>query len=173
MRPRNEKLAWLNGRYLRRLTTEETIARLRGHLLSDAYLGQVIALCRDRVDTLEGFFDYGSFFFVGDVIYDAAAFTALAPTGRTPAECAKVLAALVEQQVDPLLEWTAPEIEAALKAFADGSGWPAKELYMAVRAAVTGRTATPPLFETMAVLGKEVCRRRLRRAADVLRTGRA
>ena len=36
--------------------------------------------------------------------------------------------------------------------------------------AVTGRSATPPLFETMAVLGKEVCRRRLRRAADVLKT---
>jgi hypothetical protein len=34
---------------------------------------------------------------------------------------------------------------------------------------VTGRTATPPLFETMEVLGREVCRRRLRRAVEVLR----
>jgi len=40
-----------------------------------------------------------------------------------------------------------------------------------VRLAVTGRAATPPLFETMAVLGKEVCRRRLRKAAEVLRAG--
>jgi glutamyl-tRNA synthetase len=41
---------------------------------------------------------------------------------------------------------------------------------MPVRVAVTGRTATPPLFETMAVLGKETCRRRLRSAIEVLRT---
>jgi glutamyl-tRNA synthetase len=40
---------------------------------------------------------------------------------------------------------------------------------MAVRVATTGRTATPPLFETLAVLGKETCRRRLRGAAEVLR----
>jgi hypothetical protein len=38
--------------------------------------------------------------------------------------------------------------------------------------AVTGRVATPPLFGTMAVLGKELCRRRLRRAAEVLKTAR-
>jgi hypothetical protein len=35
--------------------------------------------------------------------------------------------------------------------------------------AVTGRPATPPLFETMAVLGKEICRRRLRGAIEALR----
>jgi glutamyl-tRNA synthetase len=40
---------------------------------------------------------------------------------------------------------------------------------MAVRVAVTGRAATPPLFETLAVLGKDACRRRLRRAAEALR----
>jgi len=40
---------------------------------------------------------------------------------------------------------------------------------MTVRVAVTGRAATPPLFETMAVLGKDVCRRRLRRAAETLK----
>jgi glutamyl-tRNA synthetase len=41
---------------------------------------------------------------------------------------------------------------------------------MPVRVAVTGRTATPPLFDTMEVLGKEICRSRLRRAIEVLRT---
>ena len=40
---------------------------------------------------------------------------------------------------------------------------------MTVRVAVTGRKASPPLFETMAVLGKETCRRRLRRAIETLK----
>ena len=43
---------------------------------------------------------------------------------------------------------------------------------MTVRVAATGRAATPPLFETLAVLGKEVVRRRLRRAIEVLKTAR-
>jgi glutamyl-tRNA synthetase len=164
-----EKLTWLNGRYLRRLSTDETIARLRADVLSDAHLGAVIALCRERVDTLEGFFDYASFFFQGALAYDAAALEALVPKGKTSAEVRKAFLALVEKGVDPLLEWNAASVEAVLKAFAEEAGWPAKELLMAVRVAVTGRTATPPLFETMAVLGKELCRRRLRGAADTLR----
>jgi glutamyl-tRNA synthetase len=163
------KLTWLNGRYLRRLSTEEMIGRLRGHLLSDAYLARVLPLCRERVDTLEGFFDYAAFFFVGEVAYDEAALKAMVPSGRTPAEAAKALAALLEQQLDPLLAWDAESLEAALHAFAGASGWPGRELYMAVRVAVTGRAATPPLFETLAVLGKDACRRRLRRAAEALR----
>jgi glutamyl-tRNA synthetase len=164
-----EKLTWLNGRYLRRLSTGEMIDRLRSHLLSDGYLSQVIPLCRERVDTLEGFFEYASFFFVGEVAYDEAALQGMVPKGRTPAEVAKALAALVEKHVDPELEWTADRVEASLKAFAEGAGWVPKELFMTVRLATTGRAATPPLFETLAVLGKEVCRRRLRRAAEALR----
>jgi glutamyl-tRNA synthetase len=164
-----QKLTWLNGRYLRRLTTQEMVGRLRETTLSDAYLAAVIPLCRERVDTLEGFFDYASFFFQGELGYDPAALAALVPKGRTPAESRKLLLALVEKQVDPLLEWTAASVESALKAFAEEAGWPAKELFMAVRVAVTGRQATPPLFETMSVLGKELCRRRLRRAAEALR----
>ncbi len=164
-----EKLTWLNGRYLRKLSAEAIIGLLRANLLSDAYLTQVIALCHERVDTLEGFFDYASFFFQGDLGYDAAALAALTPKDKTPAETHKLLAALVENQIDPLLEWQAPAVEAGLKAFAASSGWAAKELFMTVRVAVTGKTATPPLFETMAVLGKEICRRRLRRAAESLK----
>jgi glutamyl-tRNA synthetase len=164
-----EKLTWLNGRYLRRLSTEDWIARLRGHLLSDAYLAQVLPLCRERVDTLEGFFDYASFFFMGDLTYDAAALAALVPTGRTPSEAAGALAALLEERLEALFDWNPAAIETALASFAEASGWAAKELYMSVRVAATGRTATPPLFETLAVLGKEACRRRLRRAAQALR----
>jgi glutamyl-tRNA synthetase len=167
------KLTWLNGRYLRRLTTGEWIERLRGHLLSDAYLARVVPLCRERVDTLEGFFDYASFFFLGEIAYDADALAAMVPPERSPAEAAKALDALLEQRLEPLFDWSAPALEAALGSFAEASGWPAKAVYMSVRVAATGRSATPPLFETLEVLGKETCRRRLRRAADALRAASA
>jgi glutamyl-tRNA synthetase len=164
-----EKLTWLNGRYLRRFSTGEMIERLRGHTLSDAYLAEVIPLVRERVDTLEGFFDYSAFFFQGEIEYGEAAKVAMVPKGRTAEGVAKALASLLEQQVDPLLEWSAETVEPALRAFAEGAGWPVNEVLMTVRVAVTGRTATPPLFETLGVLGKELVRRRLRRAAETLR----
>ena len=66
--------------------------------------------------------------------------------------------------------WNAATIEEALRSFCDANDWSPKELFMPVRIAVTGRTATPPLFETMEVLGKERCRRRLRQAIETLKT---
>lgn len=168
-----DKLTWLNGKHLRRLTPREVLERLRGHVLSDDYLLQVLPLCLERIDTLEGFLEYASFFFAGEVAYDEAALRAMVPGGRGPAETSKALGQLVEQHVDALLDWRAETVEQALRAFAEASGWSQKDLFMTVRVALTGRSATPPLVETAAVLGKEVCRRRLRRAALDLRAAKA
>jgi glutamyl-tRNA synthetase len=167
-----QKLTWLNGKYLRRLAPQELLFRLRGHVLGDEYLLRVLPLCQERIDTLESFVEYASFFFVGEVAYDGPALEAMVPKGRTAAEAGKDLARLVEEHVDPLLDWRAETLEAVIRAFAEGAGWPPKELFMTVRVALTGRAATPPLFETAAVLGKEVCRRRLRRASQELRAAR-
>lgn len=166
-----DKLTWLNGRALRRLTAAEWLERLRAGLLGDDYLLQVLPLVQERVDTLEAFFTYASFFFVGEVDYDAEARAKLVARERTPAETAEALERLLDETLDPLLDWDAGSLEAALRGYLEASGWSPKELFMPIRVAVTGRPATPPLFETMAVLGKEVCRRRLRRAAEVLRAG--
>jgi len=168
-----ERLTWLNGKYMRRLTPGALAERLHGHLLNEAYLLQVLPLVQERIDTLEDFYAYAQFFFVGEVDYDAAALQALVPTGRGAGEVAKGLTRLLEEQLDKLLEWNAATIEAAVNAGGEELGWADKELYMAVRVAATGRAATPPLFETLAVLGKETVRRRLRRAVAALKQAKA
>jgi glutamyl-tRNA synthetase len=168
-----EKLRWLNGKYLRRLSPPQLLERLRTQLLSEDHLLDVLPLVQERIDTLEGFFEYASFFFTGEVAYDAEARTQMVPKDRSETETAKALRALLEEEVDPLLEWTKDTLEAAIRRFAEKTGWAPKELFMTVRVAATGRAASPPLFETLAVLGKETCRRRLRRAADALKTGAA
>jgi glutamyl-tRNA synthetase len=162
------KLTWLNGKYLRRLSPPELLARLKREPLSDARLLEVLPLVQERIDTLEGFFDYASFFFTGQLAYDADAMRALVPKSRTAAETQKLVRALVEDELDPLFEWKKDTLEGRIRAFADRAGWPPAELFMTVRVATTGRAASPPLFETLAVLGKETCRRRLRRAAEAL-----
>jgi glutamyl-tRNA synthetase len=164
-----EKLTWLNGKYLRRLTPEALLGRLRGDLLSDEHLLKVLPLAHERVDKLEDFVAYASFFFTGEVEYDAEARAKLVAKRRTPGETAGVLAALLEERLDPLLDWDAARLEALLRGYAEAIGWKPGDLFMPVRVAVTGRAASPGLFETMDVLGREVCRRRLRRAVAVLR----
>ncbi len=128
---------------------------------------------QERIDTLESFFEYASFFFVGDVPYDEAAVKAMVPKGRTPAETSKTLRALLEEELDAIMDWGREAVENSIRRFAEKAGWAPNELFMTVRVATTGRAASPPLFETLAVLGKETCRRRLRRAADALKTGAA
>ena len=88
----------------------------------------------------------------------------------TPAQTAKVFRTLLEESLDPILEWNLESVEQAMRAHCERHDLKPKQLFMPVRVAVTGRTATPGLFDTMAVLGKEICRRRLRVAMDVLRT---
>ncbi|NCO69681.1 MAG: glutamate--tRNA ligase, partial [Acidobacteria bacterium] len=163
------KLTWLNGKYIRACPAEEVLARLRGGLLSDDYLLKVIALAHERVETLEDFVDYAGFFFVGELTYDGDAVKKLVGKKHTPRESATALQTLLDEVLDPVLEWTAADLEARLRAFVERIDWKAGDFFMPVRIAVSGRAATPPLFETMAVLGKEVCRRRLRRAVEVLR----
>jgi len=164
------KLGWLNGRYIRELTTDGLLGRLRSGVLSDDYLLKVLPLAHERIDVLEDFIGYAGFFFVGEVAYDESARAALVAKDRTPAETAKAFRELLEDHLDPIPDWSAATVEAAMRAFCEKSGWTSKQLFMPVRVAVTGRAATPPLFETMAVLGKEVCRRRLRAATNLLRS---
>ncbi len=168
-----EKLKWLNGRYLRRLSPPQLLERLRAQPLSEQYLLEVLPLVQERIDTLEAFFDYAAFFFTGELAYGPEALAAMVPKTRTPAETAKLLRGLVEEEIDPILEWRADTVEAGLRRWGEKSGWAAGELFMTVRVATTGRAATPPLFETLAVLGKETCRLRLRRAAEALKAGKS
>ncbi len=164
------KLNWLNGKYLRDLTVDDLLARLREEPLSDDYLLQVLPLVQERIDTLADFVPYAGFFFAGEVEYDPRALPKMVAKNRTPPQTAKALRVLLESHIDGVGAWNAAAIEEALRSFCDANEWSSKELFMPVRIAVTGRTATPPLFETMEVLGKERCRRRLRQAIETLRT---
>ena len=168
-----DKLNWLNGKYIRDLSIDDLLAKLRGNLLSDQYLRAVLPLVQERIDTLADFVPYGEFFFSGDVSYEESARSKLVAKDRTPPQTTKALRVLLEEHLDPILEWSSANIETAMRAFCEASAWTPKELFMPVRVAVTGRTATPPLFETMEVLGKARCRRRIRRAMEALRSMKA
>jgi glutamyl-tRNA synthetase len=71
----------------------------------------------------------------------------------------------------PEVVFEADELEPPLRALAEDRGWKAGDLFMAIRVAVTGRTATPPLFDTLVALGRDRTLERLERARDLLAAG--
>jgi glutamyl-tRNA synthetase len=66
------------------------------------------------------------------------------------------------------VSYEADELEPPLRELAEARGWKAGDLFMAIRVAVTGRTATPPLFDTLVALGHERALERLDRAIEIL-----
>ncbi|MEW5852702.1 MAG: glutamate--tRNA ligase [Myxococcota bacterium] len=162
------KLNWVNEEYLRKVFSEEEfLTRLKQTVFADDYLRQIIPLVRERISRFEDFIGYGDFFFNGSVIEKVDVKT-MVPKGRTLEETATALAEIVEI-VDKQTVWNKTELEKLMRAYGDEKGWKAKDLFMPVRVAVTGKTATPPLFESMEVLGKEQSRRRLREAVAAMR----
>jgi glutamyl-tRNA synthetase len=91
----------------------------------------------------------------------------LIPKGR---DAAATAAALAEAAITlrALTEWTPESVEPALRALAERLGWSSRDLFMTLRVAITGRTVTPPLIESITRLGKDRTITRLERAATRL-----
>ena len=156
-----EKLKWLNGKYYREKLSDEALAEvIRRDVFSDEKLAKLIPLIRERIDVAEDFVSATSFFFTGEVEVDGEA---LLPKNRSFKELRKILEKYTER-LDRQLDFSAEALEQMSRAFGEEHDWSARDLFMPLRLAVTGRKATPPLFDTMSVLGRPLVRRRLRHA---------
>jgi glutamyl-tRNA synthetase len=161
-----EKLTWLNEKYLHELSTEELADRLIAWRLNKDYLVAALQLVQKRIRKLDELIPATEFLFSGDLDYGPV-MGELAIPEVAPADIARALHAYVDR-FEARVGWTKQMLEDEAGAWCAELGWKTKHAYMLLRVAVTARTATPPLFETMAVLGKEITRRRLRRAAEVI-----
>lgn len=157
------KLAWLNGKYYREKLDDAALVKLvRETLFSDEAIARIVPLVKERIDTLEQFIPMTDYFFSGEVAYAASELKPKKKTFKEVADVLELLAVDLDKQVD----FSAPALDAMLRAFAEKHGWKAGDLFMPIRVAVTGRTATPPLFDTLSVLGRALVRRRIRAAIE-------
>jgi glutamyl-tRNA synthetase len=161
-----EKLTWLNEKYLHELSTDELVERAMAWRLNRDFLRTAVPLVQTRIRKLDELIPAIEFLFSGDIDYAPVA-GELAVPGAAPADVAKALLAYIER-FEARVGWTKQLLEEEAGTWCTELGWKTRHAFMLLRVAVTGRTATPPLFETMAVLGKELTRRRLRRAAEAI-----
>ena len=173
-----ERLEWLNGQWIRRLADEDLIDRLRPFLIreleinrlewmpSDDEIRTLLPMVRERLHTLAEIGQVVDFLFVDALVLDTAL---LVPKRWDAATTAAALAAAREIiAATGKVDWEADEIEPPLRALVEERGWKAGDLFMAIRVAITGKTATPPLFDVMVALGRERTLARLDRAIAML-----
>jgi glutamyl-tRNA synthetase len=158
------KLTWLNEQYIHELSDEQLADALIGWRLNKQFFKQLVPLVRERIKRLDEFVPLTEYFFSGDLDYTPIS-AEIKVDGVTNADLKKALLAFVES-FEARDGWTKEVLEEVGAKWLDDQKWTLKQGYPLLRLAVTGRKASPPLFETMVVLGKEVTRRRLRRAAE-------
>jgi glutamyl-tRNA synthetase len=173
-----ERLEWLNGQWIRRLEPTDLVDRLRPFLEAERVAGRIdrvptdeeivalLPVVQERLPKLGAIGDLVGFLFVDRVDVDPAVLVPKRWDRETAIEglqaARETIAAIGS------ISYEADELEPPLRALAEARGWKAGNLFMAIRVAVTGRTATPPLFDTLVALGPERTLERLDRAIERL-----
>lgn len=161
-----ERLDWLNGQFIRRLEPEELARRIAERMgtVTVEELVPLVPLVQERLRTLNEAGEMLQFFFSDPSGYGPGQ---LVPKGRDAAQTGEALSK-VRAALEPLSSWSVEVLEPVLRSTAEQLGWPARDLFMTLRVAITGRTVTPPLIESMSQLGKASVLNRLERAAQAL-----
>jgi glutamyl-tRNA synthetase len=164
------KLEWLSQEYIKASDGARLAALVRPFLdeaglraPDDARLAAMLATLRERAKTLREMVEVGRFYFERPAAYEETSRAKL----FTPAGVER-LAVLIErlQAVEP---FTAPALEALYRELVVAMNLKLVDLAQLTRLAVTGRTASPPLFDVLALLGREEVLTRLRAAAEAAR----
>lgn len=170
-----DKLEWMNGVYLRALPARELAERLMPFLERDLppsvarplprdYVERVAALEQERLKRLGEAADLTQFFFADSLEYDPALLV-----GRDLSREAAIAALQTTlDRLGKLATFDTEALEGLLRPLAAELELKTCQFFGILRVGVTGRTAAPPLFQTMEVLGRERCLKRLGEALHKL-----
>jgi glutamyl-tRNA synthetase len=154
-----QKLRWMNGTYLRELPLEDLTARLEA-FTDRENLGPAVALCREKIQTLNDFWPLARFFFDGPVEDDEKARAKfLNEEGLERLAAARdALAALETFDLE--------SIETALRGVVESLDAKPNKVFQPIRVALTGTTISPGIFESLELLGREESLNRIEHALN-------
>jgi glutamyl-tRNA synthetase len=171
--PFDPKAVWLNSQYIYAMPVDELAERLLPFVCAaglHAEPGKMLAvtpLIQERIKLLQDVVTVADFFFVDELPpYDSAE---LIPQKGDAAMALRVLQRA--REVLPATEFNHQSLDETLRAAAGGLGVKAGQMFQPIRVAVCGRKNAPPLFETMTVLGRETCLKRIDAAIPKLSAG--
>lgn len=163
-----EKLDWLNGEYIRKMSHDDLVVRLEQYLVdhpSIKILDELVPLTKDRMKKLSDFIFLTDFIFE-EPEYDLGEFK-LAKLPESDEEVKIILERIgdilrdLKKPMDPV------EFERAFRKFADDLELPAGDIFQLIRIAISGQKVTPPLFETIQIMGEDKAIKRVRDVAKM------
>jgi len=178
-----EKLEWMNGVYIREMPQSELAENLIPILerpeedgglpteierpIDQSYLLKAVPLIQERIKTLADGPKILSLFFLDNLTYDES--WMISKEIALP-EAVKILTVITDK-LQSHINWTSDSLEIMSRGIAESLLIQTSPLFRLLRIATTGRTASPPLFQTMEVLGKDRCLNRLKQALSSVNLG--
>ena len=172
-----KKLRWLNGLYIRELKSSALLSRIQQEVLSPDYLQNILPLIHKRIETLDEVVPFITMFCSGELHIDPELFIPkvakkVAKRKNKPALTKEEIITELQEKylwihhvaeiLDTVYNFTNEVLEARIRELAEEKELNVGRLFMVIRVAMTGTPATPPLFETMEVLGRVRIQRRFR-----------
>ena len=145
----NEKLRWMNGEYIRKMDDSELAERIfdfSNHMHPIRLISPILPLVKERMKTLAEFSSLSGFFFERPTVFERPKLVQLVQLAKSTLDRS---------------DWNHAAMEKAIRAAAEKEGVAAKDLFMELRVAVTGKTVGPPLLESLEILGEEETLNRL------------
>ena len=158
------KLKWLNGRYLReKLSPDEVLQRMLVWKANPEFLGKILPLALQRLETLSDFFPLSQF-----LLNDAPEYTIDALAGKLEPGIPAKLLKIAEWELEKISSWDRESLSSLFQRIAETEELKLKQILSPFFVAISGSTVSLPLFDSLALLGPDLARTRIRIALEKL-----
>ena len=158
----------MNGTYIRQMSSSELSTRIKSILddtlpdntirpISLDYINAITPLIHERLKTMSEVTELVDFFFLDIPNYPPEG---LIQKGMDEIQTLEALRR-TSDELTSVQSWNAEKLENILRPLAEKLEVKTGQLFGSIRVAITGKKATPPLFETMEVLGEDICKKRI------------
>jgi glutamyl-tRNA synthetase len=159
-----QKLQAFNGRYIRELGADALLARLKTWMLNDQTWSALVPLAQPRLNQLADFIPLTAFVFADRLPLDAAA---LAKGFADPLQAVTLLQ-IAQWEIERATDWGAETIKSLFSRMAEKEELKFKTLLGLFFTALTGNAVSLPLFDAAALMGRDLCLRRVQYAQETL-----
>ncbi|CEA01489.1 glutamyl-tRNA synthetase [Pseudomonas saudimassiliensis] len=159
-----EKLAWLNGQWIRDLSEQDFVEAVQQWAINSDYLRPIVPLVQSRVETFSDLVPLAGFFMTGKLELDPAQF---AHKKLSQDEVRQALQLLL-WKLEALRQWDKDGITATIQQVAEGLQLKLRDLMPLLFVAITGQASSVSVLDAMAHLGPDLTRFRLRQALELL-----
>ncbi|MDO8573233.1 MAG: glutamate--tRNA ligase [Candidatus Daviesbacteria bacterium] len=159
------KLEWMNGEYIRQMSSEELTKRLQEFLVDHPNkdrIAPVVPLIKDRIKKLSDFIPLTDFIWEKPE-YDIEVFKKLKIQNHQ-----EILEKILEKMETMKKPWKTEVFEKTFRDLSDEMQVKTGNMFQLIRVAVSGQTVTPPLFESIQILGEEETLKRIKESVEFL-----